>query len=538
MKVSKKLTVSFLLVIALTVLVGVAGIVGMMQINMGGRAMFENKSRPLADLGMAREYFQRLRVQLRDVVLASGDIAALDLIETDLTNHERGFVVNMEAYRPTITDPALIELYYKIMEAFDEYQPSMQQIIASARVNAPPVQMLLMMEGLAEPTDFIMDALYYSAYIMVMEAAFVNEMNNFLYSMLFAVIIAVVAIAIIIALFLTKYIGGLISKPLKEIGTFADKVSTGEISMSSVTENSINVTVADEIGELARVLENSYIQLHEYERSKAELQRLTAENAAYANLTRMKNSFMTTMSHEIITPLYVIGGNAELIGWQYDAGTMNEETKEKLKTISHESKRLSQLVHRLLDVSVAKGDVAGNICVPGEDITHMGLAVCEPLLEKNKNRLVLKVEKDCPAVMANSDMVLQVLITLTGNASNNIQDGIIELKVSKHSALNSKFQKQVLFTVEDKGKPTPQSMHGSIFERVTTGESNLGFGLAVCKEAVEIHGGTIGIESPIADNGNGTRISFVLPVYEENKIEAGRSADTELLAHATRGENI
>ena len=516
MKVSKKLTVSFLLVIALTVLVGSAGIIGMMQINIGSLGMFENQSRPLADLGMAREYFQRLRVQLRDVVLASGDIAALDIIEIDLKNHERGFIENMEAHRPTITDPALIGLYYKIMEAFDEYQPSMQQILASARVNAPPVQMLIMMEGLAEPTDFIMDALYYMAYIMVMEAAHVNEMNNYFYSILFAVIISVVIATIIIALFLVKYIGSLISKPLKEIGSFADKVSTGEISMSSVTENSINVTMSDEIGELARVLEKSYIQLHEYERSKAELQRLATENAAYANLTRMKNSFMTTMSHEIVTPLYVIGGNAELLGWQYDAGKMNEDTKVKLKTISDESKRLSQLVHRLLDVSVAKGDVTGNICVPVKDITHEGLAVSEPLLEKNNNRLDIQIEKDCPAVMANSDMILQVLITLVGNANNNIQDGIIELKITKHSALNSKFQKMVLFTVEDKGKTTPPEMPGRIFERESTGDGSAGFGLAVCKEAVELHGGNIGIESPITANGGGTRISFALPVYEEN----------------------
>ncbi|MCL2233455.1 MAG: MCP four helix bundle domain-containing protein, partial [Treponema sp.] len=167
MNVSIKLAMSFLILSIMTIITGVVGIGGMTRINSGSREMYESQSQPLADLGIAREYFQRLRVQLRDVVLASGNTLELDVIAAYLVNHEQGFIRYIEAYRRTITDPDMIALYDEIMAAFGEYQPSMQQIMASARVSAPPVQMLIMMNGLEEPTNFVMDALSYLAYVRV-----------------------------------------------------------------------------------------------------------------------------------------------------------------------------------------------------------------------------------------------------------------------------------------------------------------------------------------------------------------------------------
>ncbi|MCL2500044.1 MAG: MCP four helix bundle domain-containing protein [Defluviitaleaceae bacterium] len=110
MRVSKKLTVSFLSVITLTVIVGVVGVIGMTQINSGSKAMYESQSQALANLSSAREYFQRLRVQLRDVVLASGNIPELETIETYFNNYERLFISYMEAYKPTITDEDVMAL--------------------------------------------------------------------------------------------------------------------------------------------------------------------------------------------------------------------------------------------------------------------------------------------------------------------------------------------------------------------------------------------------------------------------------------------
>jgi len=262
MKVTIKLFVSFMIIICLTIVVGIVGIIGMVRINAGSIAMFESQSQPLADLGMAREYFQRLRVQLRDVVLASGDNEALDAIEADLLAHENGFLSYMESYRATITDPYMIMLHDEIMAAFGVYQPFMQQIIASARVNAPHVQMIIMMDGLTIPTDAITEALYYMAYMRVLQAAHVNDINSAWFNLLFALIIFVMIICVVVALFLTKYVSGLISKPLTEIGFFAKRVSSGEINMSEISEKSINVNSTDEVGTLARILEQSYIQLN------------------------------------------------------------------------------------------------------------------------------------------------------------------------------------------------------------------------------------------------------------------------------------
>jgi len=297
MKVSMKLFISFMIIIGLTVIVGIVGIVGMMRINAGSIEMFESQSQPLADLGMAREYFQRLRAQLRDVVLASGDNETLDTIEAYLTTHENAFLSYMESYRATISESDMVALYDEIMVTFGVYQPFMQQIIASARANAPHVQMIIMMDGLTVPTDAIVEALYYMAYRRVLQAAFLNDVNNAWFNLLFSLIIFIIFLCAAVALFLTKHVSNLISKPLAEIGFFAEKVSSGEINMLSVVENSINVRSADEVGILARMLEQSYIQLNALEHSKRKMESIAFTDTLTGVSTR--HYFMEKAEQEL-----------------------------------------------------------------------------------------------------------------------------------------------------------------------------------------------------------------------------------------------
>jgi len=89
MKVSLKLIVSFLIVVAFTAAVGAIGIFGMWDINVGSNTMYEQQTRPLGDLAYAIEYFQRLRVQVRNAILSAGDDAALNEVQRDVTDRYR-----------------------------------------------------------------------------------------------------------------------------------------------------------------------------------------------------------------------------------------------------------------------------------------------------------------------------------------------------------------------------------------------------------------------------------------------------------------
>jgi len=247
--------------------------------------------------------------------------------------------------------------------------------------------------------------------------------------------------------------------------------------------------------------------MREVEEAKANRQKAAAERAALETMNRMKNEFMANMSHELITPLAVIDGYADLARWEVDASTASADTQEKLLTISMESRRLSRLVKQLLSETEGKRSAGSILSVAVHELSERAAVVCEPVLAKNNNRLDIQIEADCPSVKANPDMIFPVLVNLVNNANRHVSGGVIIITARRTGG-------GVLFSVEDEGEGIPPDMLASIFERGYSGDGGTGLGLAICKEAVEVHGGTIAIES---EPGKGTRVTFSLPMSDENK---------------------
>jgi len=251
-KVSMKLILSFLLVIVLTLIVGIVGIFGMMQINDGSTEMYERQSVPLAELAEARELFQRLRVQLRNVVLASGDVAELNSIDNDVTAREQAFRQYMELYRPTITSPSAIQLFDDMIAAFDEYERGMDAIMEKALLGEDQAVLQGMVADMRPPTDFVMDGLSTLMSARVEQGAEVNQSNDDLFTTMIIVIIVVLVIAVAIAMFLALYISGLISKPLNLLNNFLKKAAeTGDIKLKPEDVAIIGkfAQIKDEIGQ-------------------------------------------------------------------------------------------------------------------------------------------------------------------------------------------------------------------------------------------------------------------------------------------------
>jgi signal transduction histidine kinase len=517
MKVSTKLTASFIIIIALTIIVGIAGIIGMMLINSGNREMYESQSQPLADLGMAREYFQRLRVQLRDVVFASGNIGALDLIEADLDNYERGFITYMGAYKPTIVDPDIIELYEEIMEAFSEYQPNKRQIVASARVSAPSVQMLIMMNDLVEPTDFIMDALHYLAYVRVLQAGYVNSVNSAWFHALFILIVGVITVSIAIALLLAKHISSLINKQLAVIGSFANKLSTGEISMASVSEHSIDVYSGDEFGALARILEQSYARLNEYEQSKRELRRLVADNAAIESLSRMKTEYLANMSHEIKTPLTVISGHVQRAARLFEElSSGDKKIRHSLNKAQEEIMRVARLIESALKMAAMQESHENMKPLNAASLFTINAEAYRSIIEKRGNVLNVHAAENLPLVFGHADRLIQVLTNLLTNANKHTENGEISVNMELKRQDGKQDDQFVAVIVKDNGTEIAPELLPYVFERGITDGSGTGIGLTICKNIIESHSGTIEIESPAADSGKGTAVTFSIPVYKDD----------------------
>ena len=252
LKVSLKLVVSFIIVIALTTVVGGVGIYGMMRINESSTEMYERQSVPLTDLAEARELFQRLRVQLRNIVLASGDINEINSIQDDVNSREQAFVRHMDAYRPTITDPSCVLILEDVMRAFGEYQQGMEGILAGARDNVDQAVLIGMVNDMRGPTDYVMNNLVTLMDARVAQGAELDQANDVMFINMLTIIIVVILIAVAIAIFLALYISSLISKPLNLLNAFLKKASeTGDIALQAedIAIVSKYGCIKDEIGQ-------------------------------------------------------------------------------------------------------------------------------------------------------------------------------------------------------------------------------------------------------------------------------------------------
>ena len=232
-------------------------------------------------------------------------------------------------------------------------------------------------------------------------------------------------------------------------------------------------------------------------------------NHLLERLNLLKSEFLANISHEMKTPLTVMGGYAKLTQKQIERGKVNEKTLENLHTIFLESQRLAQLVDKLLDVSITQGGEKSYTRIAVDEIIYELAAMCKPILETNKNQLAIDIEKDCPPVRANHDMVIQVFFNLVGNANRHVKSDSIQISAKREGVM-------VLFNVRDKGAGIKPELMENIFERGVSGDGGTGLGLHICKETVEALGGTI---AALNIPGGGASISFTLPIYTENDKE-------------------
>jgi two-component system, response regulator PhcR len=135
------------------------------------------------------------------------------------------------------------------------------------------------------------------------------------------------------------------------------------------------------------------------------------------------------------------------------------------------------------------------------------------LAERKKIHLVTKIAAGLPTVLFDKERIQQVLNNLLSNAIkfSLVHTGVI---LEAYPVPGG-----VTFAVTDQGqgiRPEELDRLFGAFHRLSTkptaGERSTGLGLSICKKIVELHGGTIGVESEV---GRGSRFSFTLPIADE-----------------------
>jgi signal transduction histidine kinase len=230
-----------------------------------------------------------------------------------------------------------------------------------------------------------------------------------------------------------------------------------------------------------------------------------AETVALNRINLLKTDLMTTISHETRTPLAVISSYTELIAMELRALGVNEQHAKDLDTVSNEIQHIAQLMDEMQNFSRFKNEGTEKILTSLTNLIPQTARLYSHILERRETKINVELPETLPSVYINPGELSQVLYNLLQNARNHTQGGEVTIKAC---AINNGTYIEI--SVADTGEGIPPDLLPRIFERgVTSRDSGMGIGLAVCREIIMSHGGEIKIES---ESGKGTAVRFTLPV--------------------------
>jgi PAS domain S-box-containing protein len=247
-----------------------------------------------------------------------------------------------------------------------------------------------------------------------------------------------------------------------------------------------------------------------YQRSQ-----IAREQAEQAN--RVKDEFLAILSHELRTPLNPILGWSKMLR----AGRLNpEKTKEALLTIERNAKLQSQLIEDLLDVSrILRGKLALQI-TSVDLVTTIQAALETVRLAAEAKQINIQTVFDQMALFVTGDAgrLQQVAWNLLSNAVKfTPQQGQVQVHLGQ---IDSMAQIQVI----DTGKGISPEFLPHVFDyfrqedsAITRQFGGLGLGLAIVRQIVELHGGTVAVES-LGDN-QGATFTVRLPLPKPEAIK-------------------
>jgi signal transduction histidine kinase len=239
---------------------------------------------------------------------------------------------------------------------------------------------------------------------------------------------------------------------------------------------------------------------------------LKDKNDALERADRLKNEFVQHVSYELRSPLTNIIGFTELLGHD-TTGPLNPRQREYVGHISSSSSVLLTIVNDILDLATVDAGIMeleiGEVRV-AEAVTSAADLVAERLKD-HAIRLELDIARAPSTFQADENRIRQILFNLLSNAANYAPEGST-IRLSARSDDTS-----VVFTVHDDGPGMSQEVLETIFRRFEPRANGgrrrgAGLGLSIVKSFVELHGGTVRIDT---SQGGGTTVSCVFPLAPE-----------------------
>ncbi|MCW5697044.1 MAG: PAS-domain containing protein [Bauldia sp.] len=242
---------------------------------------------------------------------------------------------------------------------------------------------------------------------------------------------------------------------------------------------------------------------------------LVERNDALEAADRLKNAFIQKVSYELRSPLTNIIGFTQLLA-DAGIGPLNGKQREYVGYIMTSSGSLLAIINDILDLATIDAGIM-TLDLTEVDLRATVAAAIEGLrdrLTETGVRLESRVDPAIGPMIADEKRLRQILYNLLANAIGfSSQGGRVVVSARRD-------QGDVVLMVQDEGAGIPDDFLGAVFNRFEArGEggarSGPGLGLSIVKSFVELHGGTIAIDSA---PGRGTRVTVRLPLRPEEPV--------------------
>ncbi len=322
------------------------------------------------------------------------------------------------------------------------------------------------------------------AYRWVTSMSRANRLMAIVTAIIILLCVLMLSVMVITGLFFVKSI----VNPIRDVSNIARTIARGDF------ESRIEIKSDDEIGELCDAINFMASELH--------------------NSESIKNDFISSVSHELRTPLTAIRGWGETA--KMSLNTDHELVSRGLDVVLSEADRLSSLVEELLDFSRMQTGRLSLVSQP-MDVTlilNESADMYKELAKKQDIDLVVSVPSEEITVLGDKNRLKQVFINVIDNAVKYTNaGGQVLVNLDTEEAC-------VRITVTDTGVGIPAEDIDRVKEKFYKANKTVrgsGIGLAVADEIIKQHDGLLFVEST---ENVGTKVTVVLPIYEEPIVEA------------------
>ncbi|HRK83172.1 MAG TPA: sensor histidine kinase [Saprospiraceae bacterium] len=236
------------------------------------------------------------------------------------------------------------------------------------------------------------------------------------------------------------------------------------------------------------------------EEKSAELEQMTQQlqtaNEQLQELDRLKADFITTVTHELRTPITAIKALAKILMDHPHLEAARQQ--EFLGILVSESERISRLINQVLDLEKLSSSASGGHkeIIDFAEIVQKSYLGLSRLMEEKDISAKLQIPNQPTTISGHRDRLTQVVVNLLSNAIKfcDAEAGSIKVTLTRES-------NRVRLTVSDNGPGIPAAQRAHIFERFTqlpgadgSKPQGSGLGLFISRTIVEDHGGQIGVE--------------------------------------------